>query len=124
MAQAVTERKQYFANLSFRFGRRLQEHLTGLFVQQVLSSLRSFGLHCALQAEQMREDQSTRGLGPPVLQSHAAIHQTLLPYSALLGWMRQSEPQPFNEVMEVSVSYHLLSSGSSPDVCAQFPESV
>ena len=35
ISQAVTERKHYFANLSFKFSRRLQEHLTGLFVQQV-----------------------------------------------------------------------------------------
>jgi hypothetical protein len=86
--QAVTERKEYFSSLSFKFGRRLQEHLTGLFVQQ---------------AEQLKEDGSGRGLGLPVLPSHTVIHQTLLPYSALLCWMRQSEPQPFNEVMEMYV---------------------
>ena len=34
-SQAVTERKEYFSTLSFKFGRRLQEHLTALFVQQV-----------------------------------------------------------------------------------------
>jgi hypothetical protein len=86
--QAVTERKQYFASLSFKFGRRLHEHLTGLFVQQ---------------AEQLREEQGSRGLGLPTLASHTAVHQTLLPYSALLGWMRQSEPQPFNDIMEMYV---------------------
>lgn len=36
--QAVTERKQHFESLSYKFGRRLQEHLTSLFVQQVLYS--------------------------------------------------------------------------------------
>ena len=34
-SQAVTERNEYFSSLSFKFGRGLQEHLTGLFVQQV-----------------------------------------------------------------------------------------
>ena len=54
----------------------------------------------------MREDQSGRSPAVPLMPSHAPVHQTLLPYSALLGWMRQSEPQPFNEVMEVSASDH------------------
>ena len=33
--QAVTERKDYFSKMSFEFGRRLHEHLSGLFVQLV-----------------------------------------------------------------------------------------
>lgn len=33
--QAVTEQKQFFANLSFTFGRRLHEHLSSTFVGQV-----------------------------------------------------------------------------------------
>ena len=33
--QAVTDQKQFFAGLSFTFGRRLHTHLTELFVQQV-----------------------------------------------------------------------------------------
>ena len=33
--QAVTEQKQFFSNLSFTFGRRLHEALSGMFVSQV-----------------------------------------------------------------------------------------
>ena len=99
--QAVTERKQYFASLSFKFGRRLQEHLTGLFIQQVMMmSYLTASLPLSFQAEQLREEHASRGL--PTLASHITVHQTLLPYSALLGWLRQSEPQPFNDVMEVN----------------------
>ena len=61
----------------------------------------------------MREEHASRGLGLPVLASHTTVHQTLLPYSTLLGWLRQAEPQPFNDVMEVgrriSCDYHVMS---------------
>ena len=54
----------------------------------------------------MREDHSNRVPGLPTLGSHTAVHQTLLPYSSLLHWMRQTEPQPFNDIMEVGMTSH------------------
>lgn len=109
--QAVTERKQHFSKMSFEFGRRLHEHLSGLFVQQVRVLSRASGqepvLSChPLQADQLREDAQSRNPGMPSLVTHNAVHQTLLPYSALLRWMRESETLRFNEVMEVSVTLY------------------
>ena len=48
----------------------------------------------------------SRGL--PTITSHTSVHQILLPYSALLSWMRQSEPQPFNDIMEVCVMWSVM----------------
>lgn len=55
------------------------------------------------------EHHISRGL--PSITSHTSVHQILLSYSALLAWMRQSESQPFNDIMEVchvmSCDYHV-----------------
>ena len=84
--QAVSEQKMFFSNLSFDFGKKLQEHL-----------ITTFG-HLATQ----RVEMITSRHGYPVLPNHNVVHSDLMQYCELMKWMRECQSERFSEVCKVS----------------------
>ena len=51
----------------------------------------------------MLDAVQVRHVSVPSISSHNAVHTDLLPYSALVKWLRDCETQRFSDVMEVCV---------------------
>ena len=51
----------------------------------------------------MLDAVQVRHVSVPSISSHNAVHTDLLPYSALVKWLRDCEPLRFSDVMEVCV---------------------
>lgn len=56
-----------------------------------------------VQAAEMLDAVQVRHVSVPSISSHNAVHTDLLPYSALVKWLRDCETQRFSDVMEVCV---------------------
>ena len=82
---AVSE-QMFFSNLSFDFGKKLQELL-----------ITRFG-HLATQLVKA----ITSRQGQPVLPNHSAVHSDLMQYCELMKWMRECQSERFTEVCKVS----------------------
>ena len=57
--------------------------------------------HIHTQSAEMLDAIQVRHVSIPSISSHTAVHTDLLPYSALVKWLRDSEPLRFSDVMEV-----------------------
>jgi len=55
------------------------------------------------QAAEILDAVQVRHVSVPSISSHNAVHTDLLPYSALVKWLRDCETQRFSDVMEVCV---------------------
>ena len=53
------------------------------------------------QTVEMLDAIQVRHVSIPSISSHTAVHTDLLPYSALVKWLREQEPLRFSDVMEV-----------------------
>ena len=57
--------------------------------------------HIYTQSAEMLDAIQVRHVSIPSISSHTAVHTDLLPYSALVKWLREQEPLRFSDVMEV-----------------------
>lgn len=56
----------------------------------------------SMQAAVMTESAHVRHASSPTLASHSPVHNDLLMYQELTKWLKESQPEIFSEVIDVS----------------------
>ncbi|XP_062502938.1 exocyst complex component 1-like isoform X2 [Corticium candelabrum] len=88
MLAAVSHQKQNFDQLTWSFVRRLSTHLSGVFVKQADDGMDVMGIYQSTNSSLM-------------LRSHTVYHQELLPYSKLMGWLRDVDSKQYQEICKL-----------------------